>query len=221
MSISSFITQQLPDEFVDNSPKFVEFLKEYYNWLENNNVIGNVTNYQSMMRELDVDTVSDANLPKFIQTYLCALPQNTNANIRVLLKHALDLYRSKGTLRSFKLFFKAIFNQDVEMYVPNKDILYISNSQWKQPQYIEITDMPLSRLDTLADYVDNKIVGSFSGATAVVDSFEVKYLNNRQINVLQLSNVVGKFTANEFIDFYNTTSFTNSPKMIGSLSYVV
>ena len=220
MPISNFVSKQLPAEYSNASPKFVEFLEQYYNWLESQQLVPGVVDIESTIKQFNPGTASDEVFPNFVEIYLTNLPRTTAGNIRILLRYILDLYRTKGTFQSFKLFFRAIFNEDVELFIPGEEILRPSDSQWIRPQYLEVTDLPSNRIQTFEDFTNNKIIGSISGATATCSSYERKFVNNKFINVLQLSNVIGQFIAGEYFDFFNTTNFASSPRVLGSLNYI-
>lgn len=212
--ISPFIAQQFPSFYRDEGQNFIAFVKAYYEWLEEQ---GNTINEsRSMLKYLDIDTTNDLFLSYFKNTFINSLPNNVVSDKKFLMKHILDLYRSKGTKRSYELLFRLVYNQDIEVFVPNEFIFKPSDNTWKVPTYIEITDHP--KLSLLKD----TIIRNSNGSTAIVESVEKRIIDCRQICILELSNVKGNFTRGDIIYQYSGQSITiNDNIMItGSLNSV-
>src|SRR5208283_436338 len=211
---SQFIPGDFPLRFQLEGFNFVAFIQAYYEWLEQTGnpvyLQNNLTNYTN------INDTLDQFLNYFQYEIMNSFPNNMAANPRLAMKHIIDLYRAKGTPRGFALFFRILFNEDISLYLPGTDIFKLSDNQWSQPQYIEVSDSPF-----LSDLVGQTIYTAYSQATALVESFNIIRTNNKVINVLYLSNINGDF-------FYNDTIFSNdvqysisqAPQIIGSLSGV-
>src|SRR4029078_4143385 len=74
------------------------------------------------LEKKDVDLTSEDFLVYFKEKYLKNIQFETKASIVTLLKHSLDIYRSKGTERSLDLMFRAIFGVPATVYYPGDDI---------------------------------------------------------------------------------------------------
>jgi hypothetical protein len=159
MSIEKFITPfieaQFPQFYQEEGPLFIEFVKAYYEWLEQSDNITNQT--RSLMEYRDLDTTTTAFIKYFKNKYINSLPENIVADKTLLMKHILDLYRSKGTERSYSLLFRMLFNEDIEIYVPGKYIFKPSDNEWVLPKYIEVSDSPY-----LFEFIGKKNFSSFS-----------------------------------------------------------
>jgi len=103
--ISNLIENQFPSFYREEGPIFIEFVKQYYKWLENENALKHSRNYFDYK---DIDSTTDQFLVYFKEKYLKNIQFETTTNTRQLLKHTLDLYRSKGTERSIDLLFKLV-----------------------------------------------------------------------------------------------------------------
>jgi hypothetical protein len=213
--ISPFIDKQIPEFYQTYGPLFVEFLKCYYVWLEQpDNFIGKSRQFSKIW---NIDT---GDLFHLINSIFPYLPLNIQSNPRLFLKHIYDLYNSKGTEESFILLFKALYNKDVKLYAPNKDILKISDGNWVQPQYVEIYNN--KAVFDPGIFVGNKIIGYSSNTTAIVESFETKIFQGKSIDVLYISNLIGNFIRDETIGVFGQiyNDLVDLPKVLGSLNAI-
>ena len=121
--ISSIVESQLPDFVREDHASFVAFLEAYYEFLE--------TRVENPKTLRDVSTT----LEEFIYLFKKELAQNipfTVVNERFLLTHIKDLYLAKGSEASFKLLFRLLFNKEVTIEYPSKQILRASDGKWNQ-----------------------------------------------------------------------------------------
>lgn len=223
--ISSLVRSQFPAFYNEEGPVFIEFVKAYYDWLEEE---GKPTYYTRRFNELrDIDDTLDSFLYYFQKKYLYGIPFDVIINKRLLLKHVLDVYRSKSSLQCFKLLFKLIYNEDMELYLPGRDVLRASDGTWTEPRYIEISQSTLA-----ANLVGRKIVGISSGTTGIVESYITEPVNQNLIGILYLSNITpkgGTFDIGEKVvddlERSNTSAnltylYGSSPAVIGSLDHI-
>jgi hypothetical protein len=213
--ISPFIESQFPQFYQEEGPLFIAFVKAYYEWLEKSeNVLGQT---RSLMELRDLDTTLDSYLKYFKNAYINSLPENIVADKRLLIKHILELYRSKGTDKSYEFLFRLLFNEDIEIYYPGKYIFKLSDNEWVLPKYIEVSDSPM-----LTDLIGQRIYSSSTLSTAIVENYFTKSINNKLVNVLTLSNITGRFKYGEKILSESVPEITaeNAPIIFGSLSSV-
>jgi len=217
-TISNFVESQFPQFYLTEGPNFVLFVKAYYEWLESEGQA--VNQARSLLDYRDIDNTLNAFLEHFQTKYLYGIPFDVIVNPRFLLKHILDVYRSKGTINCYKLLFKLIYDQDIDVYLPRNDILKPSDNHWIQPKYIEVTDTGV-----LGTYVGKNIIGLTSGTTAVVESFIKEPINKNIISSLFLTNIQpqgGSFKIGEKIVIQgqqsNGVAISVSPSVIGSLN---
>jgi hypothetical protein len=135
--ISNFISSQFPQFYNEDGENFVLFMKAYYEWLESS---GNpVYQARRLYDYRDIDNTLEEFLEFFQKKYLYGIPFNVIANKRFLLKRILDVYRSKGTIQCYRLLFKLLYNEDIEIYLPGRDVLRISDGTWNEPRYLEVS----------------------------------------------------------------------------------
>jgi hypothetical protein len=210
-NISQLIAEQFPDIYNEDGPLLVAFVKSYYEWMETR---GPVYHSRRLLEYTDIDQTIDQFIVHFKETYLKNVQLDTATNIPQLVKHSLDLYRSKGTQRAIELFFRLVFAESAEIYYPSTDVFILSDGDWIVPTYLEVTPSTLNQ--TL---VGQQIVGINSGASAFVEKLIRKNLDSRFSEVLMISSVNGTFAAGELLRLSkNATVLPGYPFVKGSLS---
>lgn len=205
--ISPFIESQFPTFYQEEGPVFIDFVKAYYEWLESQKTINSdnvIRESRSLLEYRDIDTTLESYVKYFKNKYIATLPENILADKKLLLKHILDLYRSKGTDKSYKLLFRLLFNEDIDIYVPSEYLFKLSDNEWTVNKYIEISDSPY-----LFDLIGKEIYSSSNRSTAIIENYTSTNVNNKQVNVLFLSNIKGNFKYGERIlcdDLYINSS---------------
>jgi len=162
----------------------------------------------------DIDNTVDNFLVYFKEKYLKNIQYDTAFNIRYLLKHSLNLYRSKGTERSLDLLFRSVFGLPASVYYPSVDIFRLSDGKWYTPIYLEIS------MERNSDkLVGKQIVGDTSGALAFVEALIRRSVKGRLIDVLYISALKGNFAIGESINSIDEVLEQHErPYLIGSLT---
>jgi hypothetical protein len=206
--ISTFIEQQFPAFYREEGPKFIEFVKAYYEWMESEGKQTNKT--RNLFSTRDIDLTADSFVEEFKKKYLIGVPKEIAGDKRFLQKHILDLYRSKGSLDGLKLLFRLLYNEEINVYIPSYDMLKPSHGNWIEKKYLEI-----SYTDYNYNFNNKLITGGTSGATAFVESFERTFGNDRIINIFYISHIQGTFIIDEKVT-YEGLEARNAPKILGS-----
>lgn len=216
--VSTFVQSQFPQFYQEEGPTFILFMKVYYEWME---LQGNpIHEARSLFNYRDIDNTLEQFLEYFQTKYLYGIPFDVIVNKRLLLKHILDVYRSKGSIQCYKLLFKLIYNEDVEVYLPGVDVLRLSDGTWVEPKYIEVTNS-----DLLIDYVGKEVVGTTSKTTAIVENFIRENFNRDIISTVYISNILprgGSFDIGEKLvlksEITNAAAISVGPTVLGSLN---
>lgn len=209
-TISNLIQNQFPEVFRENGPDFISFVTEYYKWMETAN---NALYYSRNFPELhDIDETVDDFVIYFKEKYLKNIQFSTVASTRTMVKHSLDLYRSKGTERGLDLFFRSVYGTSSEVYYPGDDVFKLSSGKWVIPRYIEVSFSVNNRL-----FENKQIVGLTSGATAFCERYVRKKISSKYINIFYVSAINGNFQTGEVITIDGMT-MKDSPTMVGSLT---
>lgn len=213
--ISPLITAQFPNFYRTEGPNFIAFIKAYYEWMEQE---GNVLNSsRSLLDYMDIDKTEQQFIKHFKDTYIHSLSEAIISDKQLLVKHILDLYRTKGTQRAYELLFRLLFNESIELYIPNNFLFKPSDATWSVPRYIEVTGNPY-----LQNLIGTQITNSSQSASAIVENIYQKIENNKVVNVIYLSSVTGRFKYGEQILSTSVPEITlsNAPIVTGSLTAV-
>jgi hypothetical protein len=130
---SLLISNQLPEFVREEHPNFIAFLEAYYEFLENaqgTQLNDLVTKSKDLRYVTDVDSSIDDFHDNFFATYADLFPQDVQVDRAVLLKHVLPLYLAKGNEKSFKLLFRLLYNEELEILQPKTNILRASDGKW-------------------------------------------------------------------------------------------
>ena len=218
---SDLVSSQLPDFIKSDYPKFVTFLEKYYEWMETsgkNNYEIDALNFANDID--DANTYYTEQLKKDLAPYF---PENIVSNKKLFLKLVTQFYKAKGTQDSVKFLFRALFNENIEIYYPKDDILKTSDGKWILPLTL--------RIDTTDNNVFNLekclVTGSTSKATAIIE--RVIQSVDRQLGItyteLYISNIKRLFATGEtlsasYIDEDTELTVTVTGRLIGSLSEI-
>lgn len=233
--VSTFIGSQFPSFYEEQGPNFILFMKAYYEWMESNiplvdtsnNLIltvdgANTTPPLYAARQLfnyrDIDNTLEEFLDHFQKKYLYGIPFDIIINKRFLLKHIFDIYRSKGSIRCYKLLFKLIYNEDIDVYLPSYDMLKPSDGTWNTPMYVEV-----SNINNISNFIGKTIIGLSSGVTAIIEFYISESINGNIVNVLYISNIsptVKSFIVNENISIVDAQGnvIETGPVILGSIT---
>lgn len=203
------VPQQFPSVYRDEGPSFVEFTESFFSWLETD---GPGYKTKRLLEYGDVDETLDELLPHFVKKYLHGMPAEKFGDKRFVVKHVLDVYRSKGSIEGLKLLFRLLFSETPTVYVPSKDVLKPSDGKWYVPKYFEV-----SYSARKGDFFQQYVVGKTSGATAIVEDVVTYRIRGRERYVMYVSNVVGDFSLNEVI-CCDSVPLADSPYILGSVT---
>lgn len=220
-NISQFIEGQFPAHFREHIEPgqgdnyravLIDFLEAYYEYVEEN-YPDTFAQTRKMFDYRDIDKTSDEFIQYFENTFLNSLVSAETVDKSFLIKNVIDLYRSKGSEASIKLLIRLLFNEDATVYIPGKDILRASDSEWVDPVYLEV-----SFSERTKNFVNKRIFGSVSNASAYVQSIITKRVKSRLIDIIYLSNIDGEFIFGDIIS--DDGILSQAPSVVGSLSRI-
>lgn len=211
-NIAPLVEKQFPAFYQEDGDNFVQFVKAYYEWLDSE---GPIKQSRELFETTDIDDTADEFVEHFFTKYLHGIPKDILGNRRLLEKHILDLYRSKGSIEGLKLLFRFLYKQEIEVYIPEVDMLRTSDGKWIRKKYLEISNMPLN-------YTFNNqfIKGTTSGAIGYVESTLKFYLGNQICHVLYITNILPGPDGREFIQGeyvkHDGVDLRDCPQILGS-----
>ena len=218
---STIVGTQLPDFVRNDYPVFVTFLEKYYEWLETQQNVSSGINQLQLSK--DIDEADEYYLDKLKNDLLPYFPQEVVSDKRLFLKLVTQFYKSSGTQDSIKFLFRALFNENIDIYYPKDDILIASDGKWVLPLALRIDTNDLN----IFNIENTLIVGQTSKATAIVE--KVIQSVDRQLGItyieLYVSNVKRLFDTGEtivanYIDPITNLNVTVNSRLIGSLSEI-
>ena len=212
-TLSNFTESQFPQYYRENGPNFVKFVETYYKWMESAN--NTIYHARHIYEYKDIDETIDEFIIYFKETYLKNIQLDTIEQTRQLVKHSLDLYRSKGTERGIDLFFRAVFGVETSVYYPGSDLFKLSDGIWIEPVYLE-----LSINDNTKKLANKEIIGLTSGARAFCERFVRRVIGGELIDVIFISVINGNFRTGELINSIDRTihNLSDCPTIVGSLT---
>jgi len=206
--ISNLVQNQFPEFYREDGQNFIALVKAYYEWLEEEEKTNNVS--RNLFSTRDIDQTAENFFQYFKNKYSYIIPKKIAGDERFLQKHVLDIYRSKGSIDGLKLFFRLLYNEESEVYLPSVDMLRPSSGTWVEKKYMEVT-----YTDYNFNFENKLITGSQSGATAYVESYISSINSGKLIYQFFLSNISGNFIVGERIG-YEGLDYNLAPKIIGS-----
>lgn len=209
--VSPLVKSQFPEFYNEEGARFIDFVKQYYVWLESQNQTLNVS--RNLFNIRDIDHTNETFINHFKQKYLRGIPLTSSSNTRLLTKHSLDFYKSKGTQNTVELVIRGLFNEEASVYYPGDDIFKSSHGVWVKPVYLELTVSERTRA-----FVGQEVVGSTTGAKAFVEGLVKRRIQGRYIDIAYLSDVRGTFNTGEQVTASANTNLTDAPSVTGSLT---
>jgi hypothetical protein len=197
-SISIFVKSQVPDFWNRDGEELVNFIKVYYEWLQQ------FENPIQVSRKLadykDADLIPDKYFQFMRNEFMKSIPV-TLVDDRLLLKNIVDFYRARGTEKAYNMLFRILYgDENVSYYYPGKDILRASDGKWVIERSLKLNlNVPLSKIEDVV-----VIRGASSNATARKDKFISYVVNEVQTNEFYINNIFGTFEINEGILDDNT-----------------
>lgn len=187
------VQRQIPEHIRNNYPAFVEFVKLYYEFLEESQA-------QNLESIRDIDTTLEEFIDRFKLELAKNVPINLASDKRTLLKHIRDFYLSRGSEESFKFIFKALFATEAEIQYPSQQMLRVSDGKWQQEisVFVRLTGSTPSLFPLNGKYINivtpRKTIQTFaSGVTAYNDTIFEVFIERNYSNEITIGSTV-RFT---------------------------
>ncbi len=199
--ISNLVSTQLPFFVRNDHENFVAFLEAYYEFMEQQTGVTNVS--RSLLDQSDID-LTDLFIQKFYDNFLPFIPKDTSVDKTLILKRIKDFYRSRGSEKSIRFLMRILFNEDVEFYYPQRDILRASDGKWFIEKSVKVDDITINgiantSLTAVNNFIGQKIRGLSSNATALVEKVDTYYDAGSLVREMKLSNQYRDFSFGEQI----------------------
>ena len=136
--ISNLVASQVPFFVRNDHDNFVAFMEAYYEFMEQQNGAVNVS--KNLLDQADID-MTDIFVEKFYDNFIPLIPKDTAVDKTLILKKIKDFYRSRGTEKSIRFLMRILFDEDVDFYYPQKDVLKVSDWFFGTSRTIEILNL--------------------------------------------------------------------------------
>jgi len=168
---SVVVDYQAPEFIRSDYAKFITFLQKYYQYLEQSDkalgVIRNLETYNDIDEQDDDDIVTT-----FYTLFLPDFPQVLKADKKFVLKNIVEFYNSKGSIDSVKSFFRILYGEEIEVYLPKVDVLKLNAGIWTKVFKIKIYNLSSGTIDKLLNseiYQIDSVNGNITVRARVVD----------------------------------------------------
>ena len=133
LKTSLLVNRQVPEFIREEYPLFITFLEAYYEYLETKQgtQINDLTAKAKDLKFLsDVDLSIEDFESNFFNSYATLIPKDVEVDKAFLIKNVLPLYLAKGSESAFKLLFRMLFNDEVDIILPKNNVLRASDGKW-------------------------------------------------------------------------------------------
>lgn len=199
---SSLISSQLPFFVREEHENFTRFIEAYYEFLEQQ---GGLLNRSKTIRSnQNVDEAIDEFAQHLYSQFMESIPDNIVTDKALLMKHIKDFYRARGTEKATRFLMNIMFAEDIEFYYPKKDVIRVSDGKWYIERSLRIKNTKVDNISdnslaALEKYIGARVVGTVSGAAALVEKTDRYYEYGTQIDEIILSNIDGDFKNGETV----------------------
>lgn len=211
---SVLVKSQVPDFVRADHQLFVEFMEQYYKFLEQDGQTSYVT--KNFLNFLDIDIIAEdigespgelheyndyhIFLAKLYDNFTTLIPDSILADKAMLLKHAKEFYRSRGSEKSIRFLMRALYNEDVEFYYPRNDILRASDGKWFIEKSLNVKDFAVNNVANSICYSlfrGRTVRGLTSNSTCTIEAVDQYYDNGLLVTELKISAVEEDFINGE------------------------
>lgn len=139
---SLLVNHQVPEFVREEYPLFINFLEAYYEYLEQKQgtQLNDLTAKSKDLRYIsDVDDSIDDFEVNFFNTYASLVPRDVAVDKSSLIKNVLPLYLSTGSEASFKLLYRFMFGQELQVIYPKNNVLRASDGKWEIENTLKVS----------------------------------------------------------------------------------
>jgi hypothetical protein len=188
--VSSVVSKQLPEFVREDNEKFVAFLEAYYEFLDQEQ--NEKRNLESIR---DIDDTLDSFIQYFRNELLLQIPISVLSDKRYLAKQISELYRSKGSVKSYEFLFRILFNETPQLYFPKVDMLRVSDGKYDQRVVLRCNEIEGDSFNLVGQTISQ---GSTRSVVESVIKFQVGSDIVSEITINENS-TVGTFNPNSLI----------------------
>jgi hypothetical protein len=210
---SLLVPSQLP-AFIrddDNYQNFVLFLQAYYEWMEKQDGVLDIS--KNLLNYKDIDELSAANtaaqgtdpvvnefINYFYNDFLSYFPTDILADKTKVIKLARQLYQSKGTPASYQFLFRILYNTDVDFFNTGDAVLIPSSGKWYVAKSVVIGHVPTEQIPNWYNLQGLKLFCGTSKTVAVIENTSTTTTGKIEVFI---SNIERLFQSGEVVYVLN------------------
>ena len=162
--ISTVVSRQIPEYIRDEYGAFVDFIKAYYQFLEETHTEGAQPNYKDLEALHSIEDTLEVFVVQFKKELSALFPTNQLADERFVLQRLREFFKTRGSEESYKFIFRAFFNEDVTITHPSENILKASDGNWEQSNFITVeqTQTGLAAGNTISQLIISNDFGVYT-----------------------------------------------------------
>lgn len=138
---SLLVNKQLPEFIREEYPKFISFLEAYYEFLEQKQTgqQNDLIEESKKLRNIsDVDESLSEFEEEFFKMFMPSIPKETLASKDFIIKNIMPLYLAKGSEKSYRLLFRMLFDEPVDVTYPKNNVLRASDGRWIKENILRV-----------------------------------------------------------------------------------
>lgn len=212
-NVAPRLDTQIPEHIRADSPAFLAFMKAYYEYLGRDNNVLNAS--RRLTENMDPDETLQKFLIYFTKEFIPTLPKGSLVDKSLLLKHAREFYRTRGSEASYKLLFRIMWNEEIDFYYPGEDILRASDGRYQITKSIKVSNVQNGEA---ISFDGVQIEGKSSGARARVLAYVETEVAGVYTIELKVTNIIGVFTDGEEIETEDKVTTATILNTVGPIS---
>jgi hypothetical protein len=197
----------IPQQLINDSAALVEFLKEYYNFLSQSGQPTNVI--ENIVENKDLDTAIEKYISLVEKEIGYGMVSRMEANKINVYKNIEEFYDAKGSLDSFKLLFRLLYNTEVEVTLPKTQILIASDGRWEQQNVVYAQTISGNIFSIVNTQID---ITNTNGTIVPVEVERVRFVRDGIYEITINQNFIGNI-----LDDATITSTDYSGQLITAL----
>jgi len=134
----SLVDEVLPEHFATNYPNLLTFIESYYDQLDSDGSYGGIINELRTIRDIEDTTLERLDL--LFDEIALNVSQSQFTFPREAIRNFGNFFRVKGSQYSVEGFFRAFFNEKVEVIYPKRDLFIVGSSEIGPEQNKLLTD---------------------------------------------------------------------------------
>lgn len=175
-SIRPVLESRIPHFARELYPRFVQFLKDYIDWLETDDNFLRLA--EDFRKNIDVSNDADLYVAAILRDLGFDIEQDFAARKSLVVATLRDFLLARGTEKSFKYLFRLLFDSEVSVRYPREELLIPSHAEYGS-RFFTYTTVANIQSETLQNAVSNiiekggELYGLVSKSSADIENIQI------------------------------------------------